>query len=49
MDYKIWNYAIKAQVNALTESLEKCDKIIIVLKKLQKDVAKAQDNLEKEL
>lgn len=33
----------------LTGSLEKCDAILAVLKKLQTDTAKAQDDLEKEL
>lgn len=48
-DYKIWNYAIKRQISDLQSSLEKCDTIIGILKKLQKDVAKTQDDLEKEL
>jgi len=29
--------------------LEKCDAILLILKKLQKDVAKTQDDLEREL
>lgn len=48
-DVKIWQYAIKNQVTALNESIVKCDAIIVSLVQLQKDTAKTQDHLEKEL
>jgi phage host-nuclease inhibitor protein Gam len=48
-DLKIWSMAIKSQVQSLEASVAKADLIIKVLSKLQKDVAKAQDNLETEI
>jgi len=48
-DVKIWQYAVKRQVLALEDSIEKCDAIIVKLNKLQKDCSKTQDDLEKEL
>jgi len=48
-DAKIWKYEIKTQLSDLVNSQEKCNKIIVILKKLQKDCAKTQDNIENEL
>jgi hypothetical protein len=48
-DVKIWKFAIKRQILDLGSSLTKCDAILKVLSKLQKDVARTQDDLEKEL
>lgn len=44
-DAKIWKFEIKYQQNDLKVSLEKCDAIVKVLEKLQKDCAKTSDNL----
>jgi hypothetical protein len=48
-DLKVWSMAIKSQVQSLEASVAKADLIISVLSKLQKDVARAQDNLETEI
>jgi uncharacterized membrane-anchored protein YhcB (DUF1043 family) len=49
LDVKIWQFTIRRQVEDLTSSLEKCDAILVILEKLQKDVAQTQDDLEREL
>jgi hypothetical protein len=49
MDEKIWRYEIKYQVGQLEDSLAKCQTIIGILKKLQEDCARTQDDLENEL
>jgi len=49
MDVKIWKYEIKSQVADLGVSITNCNKIIVILKKLQKDCAKTQDNIELEM
>jgi len=49
LDIKIWQYAIRRQIEDLTGSLTKCDTIIEFLKTLQKNVSKTQDDLEAEL
>jgi hypothetical protein len=49
LDLKVWSYAIKRQVLDLETSITECDKIILILARLQKDVAKVQDALEAEL
>jgi hypothetical protein len=38
--------AIKGQVQNLTDSIEKCDKIIKALESLQKNTKKAKDDLD---
>lgn len=45
-DLKIWNMTIKAQVQNLTDSIEKCDAIIKALRDLQKNTKQAADNLD---
>jgi hypothetical protein len=48
-DQKIWNQTIKGQTQNLTDSIEKCDKIISALEKLQKAVAVCRDELQNEI
>jgi len=48
-DAKIWKYAIKAQINDLANSLAKCDETLVKLDVLQKNCARTQDDLEKEV
>jgi hypothetical protein len=48
-DEKIWKYEVKSQIADLTNSMERCNEIVAVLKRLQKDCAKTQDNIENEL
>jgi hypothetical protein len=48
-DLKVWNMTIKGQIQSLEDSVDKCDVIIKRLSTLQKNVAKAQDDLEKEI
>ena len=45
-DAKIWKYEIRYQEQDLTQSLEKCNGIVKVLEKLQKDCARTSDNLD---
>jgi len=45
-DAKIWKYEVKYQNSDLLQSLEKCNAIVKVLEKLQKDCARTSDNLE---
>lgn len=45
-DAKIWKYECKSQVADLTVSLEKCDALVTVLDKLQKDCVKTSDKLK---
>jgi len=44
-DVKIWKYEIKCQNNDLATQLEKCNAIVKVLEKLQKDCARTADDL----
>jgi hypothetical protein len=45
-DAKIWKYEVKYQNSDLQQSLDKCNAIVKVLEKLQKDCARTSDNLE---
>jgi len=45
-DLKVWNMTIKGQVNNLTDSIMKCDKIIKALEDLQKNTKHAKDTLD---
>jgi hypothetical protein len=49
MDEKVWRYEIKYQLGQLEDSLAKCKTIIGILKQLQADSARTQDDLENEL
>lgn len=44
-DAKIWKYECKSQVADLGMSLDKCNAIVVILEKLQKDCAKTSDDL----
>lgn len=44
-DAKIWKYECKSQISDLGISLEKCNAIVKVLEKLQKDCARTADDL----
>lgn len=48
-DLKIWKYEIKSQIADLGVSLERCNEIVKVLKKIQEDCARTQDDLDKEI
>lgn len=48
-DLKIWEMTIKGQVNNLTDSIEKCDKIIQALVELQKNTKFSKDRLDSAL
>lgn len=45
IDVKIWKYECKSQIADLGVSLEKCNAIVAVLEKLQKDCARTADDL----
>jgi len=48
-DIKIWKYEVKYLVQNLTNSQAKCLAVIKILKKLQADCARTQDNIDTEL
>lgn len=48
-DVNIWKQTIKMQTNNMTDSIEKCDKIITALGALQKAVKQCSDELQSEI
>jgi hypothetical protein len=48
-DAKIWKFEVKYQNSDLKTSMEKCNAIVAILEKLQKDCAKTSDNLDNTL
>lgn len=49
LDLKVWTFTIRRQVEDLTDQIDKCDAIIKILEKLQKDVAAVKAKLDTEL